>query len=414
MVNIEGSFESDILESDIDEAYEALFEEASSEEVGYYLLPEEKDTISKIESFCASYDFDSIKNVVVVGIGGSSLGTKAVDRLLVDSPHRNDKRLIFLENVDPNEIERNMKGVELSESFFIVISKSGGTIETTSIFKYLLNRFNLTFDSDEFRSRFVVVTDFNSPLDQFANENDLVSFHIPANVGGRFSVFSAVGLLPFHIVGHRVREILGGAKVLKESFFAKKEDTLVKKAYLYAKDKKISQNVLFSYSSSFNYFNDWYVQLWGESLGKINRDGEHVGLTPIRLIGSIDQHSFLQLIIEGVRDKSVTFIKVEDFQNDLQIPDISIPHLEKTNFINNHTFNTLINAQCDATMQSVKDQGITVDLIKLDKVCEAEVGYLIFYFELLTSLTGYFLNVNSYDQPGVELGKEILKSRFTS
>ncbi len=412
MVKIEGTYESEILESDISEAYEALFEEAESGEVGYYFLSEDKDTISSIEEFCAEYDFSSIKNVVVVGIGGSSLGTKAVDRLLLDLPHRADKNLLFLENVDPNEIERNLKGVELSESFFIVISKSGGTIETTSIFKYLMDRFHLTFESDEFRKRFAIITDENSPLDIFAKENDLVTFHIPLNVGGRFSVLSAVGLLPLHIMGYHVREILGGAKMLKESFFAKKEDEIVKKAYLYAKNRKITQNVLFSYASSFSYFNDWYVQLWAESLGKINRDGEHVGLTPVGLIGSIDQHSFLQLIIEGVRDKSVTFIKVEDFQNDLKIPNISIPHLEKTDFINSHTFSELINAQCDATMQSVKEQGIVTDMITLGRVCEMEVGYLIFYYELLTSLTGHFLNIHSYDQPGVELGKRILKDKF--
>jgi glucose-6-phosphate isomerase len=413
MVEYIGSFESDILDSDISEAYEAIIEECKSEEVGYYNLPQDVDTITSVEKFCADYDFSSVKNIVVVGIGGSSLGTKAIDYLLQDSPQREDKNLLFLENVDPNEIERSLKGVEFEESFFIVISKSGGTIETTSHLKYLSDRYRVPFESDRFRERFVVITDPNSPLDAFAKETGVKVFNMPKNVGGRFSVFSAVGILPLQILGYDVRGMLKSAKALKESFFAKKEDDLIKKAYYYAKNsKEFPINVIFSYSSNFRYFNDWFVQLWGESLGKINRDGERVGLTPVGVIGSIDQHSFLQLIIEGPRDKTVTMIKVRDFQNDLTIPDISIPYLQKTDFINSQKFSTLLNAQCDATMESIKDQGITVDMIELEKITEAEVGELILYFELLTSVTGYFLNINTYDQPGVELGKKILKTKF--
>ncbi|RUM66299.1 MAG: glucose-6-phosphate isomerase [Sulfurospirillum sp.] len=406
------------------EAYSALKEELDGGEVGYYLLPEDISLVANIESYILEKNLasDRIENVVILGIGGSSLGTKAIDRLLEYSTkrdenairRRNNKNLIFLENVDPNEIEESLKGVRVDNSVFIVISKSGGTIETTSSFKFLLKRFGLTFDDEVFQNSFIIITDKNSPLDQFANDFNLKVFHLPTNVGGRFSVLSAVGLLPLALVGYDIGEILAGAKELKESFFAKKEDMLIKKAYYYAINReKTPINVLFSYSSAFKFFNEWFVQLWAESLGKINRDGEHVGLTPVGLIGSIDQHSFLQLIIEGPKDKNVTMIKVKNFDNDLMIPDITLPHLEKTDFINNHTFNELINAQCDATMQSILDQDIGLDRIVIDRLTEKSVGYLILYFELLTSLTGYFLNLNTYDQPGVELGKKILQERFS-
>ncbi len=425
MIEREHFFESGADEAIVAEAYQAIVEEAEGDEVGYYHLPDDQALVSRIEAFVLERDLarESLENVVVLGIGGSSLGTKAIDTLLALTHHRdesrlrrrNDKNLIFLENVDPNEIEENLKGVRVENSIFIVISKSGGTIETTSSLKYLLGRFEIGFDDARFRDSFVVVTDEHSPLDRMAQEYGVKAFHIPANVGGRFSVLSSVGLLPLCILGYDIGELLKGAKELKESFFAKKEDALIQKAYFYASRKEqIPMNVLFSYSSAFKYFNQWYVQLWGESLGKLNLDGEHVGLTPIGLIGSIDQHSFLQLIIEGPKDKSVTMIKVENFENDLKIPNISIPHLEKTDFINNHTFNELINAQCDATMQSILDQGVPVDRIVIDRLSERSVGYLIFYYELLTSLVGYFLHINTYDQPGVELGKEILKKRFTS
>lgn len=406
-------FKSDIVESELEEAYSAIIEEADSGDIGYYLLPEDNETLEQIETFCQEYGFEAIKNVVVIGIGGSSLGTKAIDHMLSHTQNRNDKNLIFMENVDPNEIERNLKHVRFEESFFIMISKSGGTIETTSSVKYIVDKYGVSFESEAFKKHFAVITDPLSPLDLFAKEQGLTSFHLPLNVGGRFSVFTPVGLLPLCILGYDVKKMLEGAWRLKTSFFNKEEDTLVKKAHYYATNQeRLPINVLFSYSSSFTYFNDWYVQLWGESLGKLDRDGTRVGLTPIGLVGSIDQHSFLQLIIEGPQNKTVTMIKVEDFENEMTIPDVSIPHLEKTNFINNHSFNTLINAQCDATMQSIKDQDVDVDMLCLPRLDEFNVGELIFYYELLTSLTGYFLNVNTYDQPGVELGKVILKEKF--
>jgi glucose-6-phosphate isomerase len=413
MSNMEHFFQSDMIESDTEEAYRAIIEESESGDIGYYTLPEDTQTLQEIKDFCANYDFSTIKNIVIIGIGGSSLGTKAIDHMLSHRENRNDKNLIFMENVDPNEIARNLKDVKFEESFFIMISKSGGTIETTSHVKYIVDKYGISFDSPAFVKHFAIITDPHSPLDQFAKDFTLTTFHLPLNVGGRFSVFTPVGLLPLTILGYDVEKMLEGARALKESFFAMKEDAMVRKAHYYASNQeRLPINVLFTYSSSFKYFNDWYVQLWGESLGKINRDGERVGLTPIGIVGSVDQHSFLQLIIEGPQNKTVTMIKVEDFENDMKIPDVSIPHLEKTNFINNHTFNTLINAQCDATMQSIKDQDVDVDLITLPRLDEKTAGEMILYYELLTSITGHFLNVNTYDQPGVELGKVILKEKF--
>ncbi len=399
---------------EIEEVYKSVENELESGTVGYYILPEASHA-KEIKSFCDKYDFQTkgIKNIAIIGIGGSSLGTRAIDTLLENSDVRNDKNLIFFENVDPNEISKNLKDLKLEETFFIVISKSGSTVETISHFKYLLSYFDLSFDSEKLREHFVTITDANSALDKFSHEFGLKSFNLPMNVGGRFSVLSVVGLLPLYILGYDIDKILLGAKELKDSFFNKNEDDICKKAILFANEYKQKPiNVVFSYSSSFKYFNDWYVQLWGESLGKIDFDGNKVGLTPIGLIGSIDQHSFLQLIIEGSLDKTVTMIKVKDMQNDLLIPDIKIPFLQKTDFINGETFNTLLNAQCDATMQSIKEQDIATDIIELEKIDEKSVGYLIFYYELLTSMVGKLLNVDTYNQPGVEFGKQILQKKF--
>ncbi len=414
MIKRELCFETQADEMTIAEAYDALFAEMESGKAGYYLLPE-SDMVSRIDAFIDTYDFDArgIRNIVVIGIGGSSLGTRAIDTLLRHTSSRNGRRLVFFENVDPLEISDNLADLRFEESFFIMISKSGSTIETTSHVKFLLAHFEVSIDSERFREHFAFITDADSPLDQFGKDAEVPVFHIPHNVGGRFSVLSAVGLLPLRLLGYDTRALLAGAGALKNSFFERKEDLLVLKAHHYAKHhKEVPINVLFSYGSSFRDFNAWYVQLWGESLGKKRSDGTHVGLTPVGIIGSIDQHSFLQLLIEGPRDKTVTMIKVDDFEKEIEIPDISLPHIEKTDYINGHTFQELLNAQCDATMESIMQQGISVDEIEMGRLDEYNVGYLIMYYELLTSLCGHFLGVNTYDQPGVELGKQILKEKF--
>jgi len=130
-------------------------------------------------------------------------------------------------------------------------------------------------------------------------------------------------------------------------------------------------------------------------------------------IGSVDQHSFLQLIMQGPRDKTVTFIKVENFQKVMKIPDISLRFIESTDYINGYSFNELIDSECEATKESISKQGINVDMIVPDEIMEKNIGELIMYYELLTSLCGIMLEIDSYNQPGVETGKQILRKKFT-
>jgi glucose-6-phosphate isomerase len=243
--------------------------------------------------------------------------------------------------------------------------------------------------------------------------------HLPDNVGGRFSVLSTVGLVPLALCGIDIQALLNGAKTIKQSFFndGYLKDTLLKKAVFYAKNHaQYNINCIFAYSETLKYFCEWYVQLWGESLGKHQRHSAfHVGLTPIGLIGPKDQHSFLQLIMEGTRDKSVTFIKIEDFDDNISIPDITLPHLEMLDTLNNLPFAQLINMQCDSVMESLEAQkDIPIDSIILPKVNEKTIGSLIYYYELLTSLMGELIDVNTYDQPGVEAGKIILKKKLNT
>ncbi len=382
-----------------------LKDEMDTETVGYYKLPSlSKEIIKTLEQ----QDFSKISQVVVIGIGGSSLGIKAIEQIL--RPYsKTAKEMIFLENSDPVSISQNLNKVQKENACFFVISKSGSTIETTSIFKTLIKFCDIDLHLKADQQRVYAITDAGSVLSDFAKANTLQEFNIPENVGGRFSVLSAVGVAPLYIAGYDMTKVLQGAGAFEKRFFRAEENHLIEKAsYLVQNAAHSPINVLFSYADRLENFTKWFVQLWAESLGKVDKKGQHVGLTPIGLIGAVDQHSFLQLIIEGPRDKCVTFIKIDDFKADLSIPDITLEGIEKTNFINNKKFNLLINAQCDATMQSLTDTGVDTDIITLDCVTPENIGALIMYFELLTSVVGIKLDINTYDQPGVELGKQIL------
>ena len=388
---------------DENQVLEALKKEEES--IGYYSLPEQD--IDKIEKFSQTINK---KHIVIIGIGGSSLGTKAVYDFL---RYKNsfDKKLYFCESTDPVLLNSTFSDLDLKDSLFLIISKSGTTIETISIFKYLLTKVELL------KENFVIISDNGSALHNLAIDKELPYFEIPKNVGGRFSVLSSVGLVPLSILGVDIKKLLHGAKTVKDSFFNQEQayEDILNKAFFYSKNLfKYNINCLFSYSESLRSFNDWYIQLWGESLGKKQLHSSlNIGLTPIGLIGPTDQHSFLQLIIEGKRDKSVTFIKIKDFDIHMQVPNISIPHLEKLDFINEEDFSSLINKQADSIIESLSNKGdIPLDIIEIEHINEQTIGELFFYFELLTSTVAKLIDINAYDQPGVEDGKKILRGYF--
>ncbi len=381
-------------------AFAALQKEREGGEVGYYFLPDESVVLSDV---ACEIGYDT---VVVIGIGGSSLGSKAIYSAL---HHKLNKKMLFLENPDPLELREKFASIEPEQSLFFVVSKSGTTIETISIFKALLQHFDLGLPNE----RIKIITDADSPLHHFADRYDLQCFTIPKNVGGRFSVLSAVGIVPLTLAGVDTKRLLDGARAFLYSFFSGNEEHLLYKASFFAKEqKRYPINVLFSYGTYLEDLTKWYVQLWGESLGKKDAKGERVGLTPVGHIGSVDQHSFLQLIIDGPQDKTVTFLKVKDFGNDLLIPPLRFDHLQKTDFVNGRTFTELLNAECDATKEAVMMQGVPADTIEMEKLDEESLGELIIYYELLTAAVGALLGINTYNQPGVELGKQILRKKF--
>jgi glucose-6-phosphate isomerase len=382
---------------------EDIFEKIVLEKamVGYYDLPSQDiGYLQKLDRFTQ-------KNIVVVGIGGSSLGTYAICDFL---GHSSQKDIIFLESTDPLSLKAKLDSFDVKDAVYVVISKSGTTIETIAILKYLHHITHLDRDNT------IIVSEVGSSLYQYTKKFGLDFYEIAKNIGGRFSVLSSVGLVPLYLLGYDISLILKGASSIAQSFFAKEKyhDILMKKARFISENKdKYNINALFSYTEALSGFNKWYIQLWGESLGKIDEYSVNKGLTPIGLLGPVDQHSFLQLIVEGKRDKTLTFIKIKDFQSDITIPHKTIEHLQALDILNGLDFATLINLQADATIESVKNlKDIPVDVIELENTTEYEIGKLMYYYMLLTSLVAKFVGIDAYNQPGVELGKVILKEKL--
>jgi len=378
--------------------------EKELETVGYYSLHEQD--INLIQSYAKSIKNDYI---YVIGIGGSSLGGKAIYTFLRRS-YKFKKKLFFLDTIDPLRINYLLSLGDLKNSQFIIISKSGSTVEPVSILKYIDSKVKIT------KHNCSVISGKNSLLWNFALENNLTKFLIPENVGGRFSVFSPVGLVPLAIIGVDIKKLLDGCKVVHESFFKKEEyyDLIINKARFLVENKsRFTMNIIFSYSSVFKDFNRWFVQLWAESIGKKNINGTRQGLTPISLIGPDDQHSFLQLILDGPRDKTVTFFKIKNLKDVSIIPNAEKFNCFNLNVLNGKSFNQLINLQADSTYESIlQEKDIPCDKITIENIDEFNIAKLMYRFFLLTSTVGSFLQINTYDQPAVELGKKILKNKL--
>jgi glucose-6-phosphate isomerase len=390
------------------EIFDKIKSERDGDKVGYYQLPEQ-DT-SEIKAYAATI---AKKHIMVIGIGGSSLGARAIYEFLLPANSKL-KNLSFLETIDPLKVNYSLDKIDLNNTQFVFISKSGDTIETISLLKYINSLVEINTANS------TIVSESSSNLTQFAKDNSIKAFNLAHNIGGRFSVFSVVGLLPLAMAGVDIDNLLNGCKRVSNSFFDQwgfYEPILEKAKFLVENKSRFHTNVIFSYSSTLESFNKWYIQLWAESLGKVNINSTRQGLTPVALIGPVDQHSFLQLIIDGVRNKTVTFIKIGDLKDNSLIP---VDTKNKFNVLDlqyaeNISFNELLNKQADATIQSIQEQDdIPCDVISIRTVDEFNIGSLMFTYQLLTSCIGAFLQINTYDQPGVEYGKINLRESLSN
>ena len=378
-----------------------------------------EETVWYVKEF-ASLVENRFENILVLGIGGSALGGIAVTEallkpywnLLSNEQRKGLPRIFFLDNIDPDCICGLLETLNLKKTLVNVITKSGDTVETMSQFMILKDLLHKEL-GDDYRKNIVATTDKKMGiLRQLADQEGYKIFYVPDDVGGRFSVFSSVGLVPFALVGLNIDKIINGIKdmdlELKNTDIRQNiaaQCALIN--YLMDTKKGKNQTVLMPYSSRLRYVSDWFVQLWAESLGKeFNKNGEKVntGSTPIRALGATDQHSQMQLFNEGPNNKLITFIRVKEFDKKLDIPKI----FEYTGigYLGGKSINDLINAEADSTRVSLADRKRPTMTLTLDKIDEYNIAQLLYLLEVQTAITGELYNINTFNQPGIEQSKD--------
>lgn len=379
-------------------------------ELPFYDLPRDHTGLQSIAEGARRIR-DSYKTLLVLGIGGSALGTKAVLEALPTAAGEGvDVRVV--DNLDPSTLGPLLESLDPASTAVNVISKSGATAETWA--QFLIVRRWLS-EVGRWQDRVVVTTDLESgPLRELARREDLPLFGVPDGVGGRFSVLSAVGLLPLAAAGIDIEALCAGAVDMDASVSgsaATRNPAALHAAALYLANTTAgaAMHVLMPYSDRLGRLSEWYAQLWAESIGKrFALDGEVVeaGQTPVRAVGATDQHSQIQLYVEGPRDKVVTFIRVEEHANELVIPRDEAD-VESVGYLGGHRLGALLNMEQRATELALVEASRPTSVITLARVDTESLGRLFHFFEVQTLVMGGLLGVNPLDQPGVEAGKRM-------
>ena len=349
-------------------------------------------------------------DVVVLGIGGSSLGAIALRSAL--GTIEGAPRLHVLDNIDPGTFAALLARVSLDRTLWCVVSKSGGTVETLS--QYAIVRERLAAAGLAASKHCVFVTDpTDGPLRAIAKRDGIPAFAVPANVGGRFSVLTPVGTLPGALAGHDVVALVAGARAMLASCDTpalSENPAGLFATLLWRAQQRVGQgtHVFMPYSDALRDIAPWFAQLWAESLGKVDADGLPQGPTPLAARGATDQHSLLQLLMEGPADKVVAFVRVASRDIDLtgpakgDIPDAAA-------FMRGRTLGELIDAEATATASALGRAGRPSLTISLERCDAHNVGELLMMLMLATVYAGALYRVNPLDQPGVELGKKLAK-----
>jgi glucose-6-phosphate isomerase len=397
-------------------------------EYGFYKLVDQDATVRQIKAFAEGLG-QAHDHILVLGIGGSALGTKALLNAL-RRPGWNEwddegrdffPRLTVLENVDPTSVAAALDRIDPRRVLVNVISKSGGTAETMA--QYLVVRRWLEEALGAAASRHLVFTTDPSrgALRELAQRERIATLDVPPDVGGRFSVLSPVGLLPAALVGIDIEGLLDGARYAVKRSDA--DDLLQNPAALYAglhfaadTDLGARVHVLMPYTDRLRELAEWYRQLWAESLGKrVDRKGHtlHNGPTPVGAVGATDQHSQVQLFMEGPFDKVITFAVVDDLGVDLTIPAPqegdggTAPLPPDLQYLQGHTLGELLRAEYEATSSALGQMGRMSCTLRLPDLTAATIGETIMFYQLATGYAGAWYGIDPFDQPGVELGKRL-------
>ncbi len=376
-----------------------------SGKLGFMELPENtalfQDTLELAHEIEKSSD-----RMIVCGIGGSSLGLKA----LLGAMEKSQSGVSVVDSPDSRMLEKLMSRLNPDSTALAVITKSGGTAETMSIFLTLYRWLRESRDAD---SRIIAITDpRKGDLRRLALDRAWNSLPVPNSVGGRFSVLSPVGLFPAAFAGIDIKSLLQGALAVSEDYFENGSDSVTARiAAGYLHNFKIRPvHVFFPYDDRLYDTALWFAQLWGESLGKrTDLSGNEVftGQTPLACRGPADQHSLVQLFTEGPRDKTVTILTTPGDSSAARIPG-GFNDYPSIAYLEGRTPDDLRLAEAEATGKALEEVGIPVSYIKMRSLDEHSLGELLMSLEIATVLTGIALNINPLDQPGVELCKVLI------
>jgi len=383
----------------LDESIKKYTETLNSPDIGFFYLPQNSQLLSASQEVYKKFKHKKV--FIHVGIGGSALGP---DMFLKALGSKDGVDFIFINNIDPDGLSRQLTNVEIKEALIYIVSKSGTTAETVAAMSILAAKLkDAGIKENEFHNYFVFCTDpVKGDLRKIATEWNVETLSVPANIGGRFSVLTPVGFLPMLFAGIDAQAVLSGAAALQGKLSHPTEALEFFKLASWLKDlhdQGVSQTVMMPYSSLLKEYSAWFVQLWAESLGK---DGK--GLTPIPAYGATDQHSQMQLFMEGPNDKAIFIIEVEKFESDFSLQNTingdSFKSLSKFNL------STLMKAELLGTLEALKENKRHVVHLSLSRVNAEGLGQLVLFSECLTVLMGQFFEVDPFNQPGVEAGKK--------
>lgn len=346
------------------------------------------------------------KTMVVVGIGGSDLGSRAIQQALTsDQP---PMEVIFHgDSTDPVQISRLLKKINLDETVFNIVSKSGQTVETTAQYLFFKNIYQQKYagQSGRWATHFVFTTDPKEGLlRKEANQFEILTVPIPPNVGGRFSVLTPVGLLPALAMGVDIEQLTQGAR----DFFQQASSLEMSQAFagsqyqLYLQGIKVV--VMMPYAIQLEEFARWFRQLWAESLGK-----EGKGILPIQARGPADQHSQEQFYTQGVPMQSLLYLRINQRSENYELQSIDIP---EASYLEGHSFGEIINIEQQASALSLKKQGRPSATLEIQELSAYTLGQLFAFFEMAVIYLAEMLEVNAFDQPGVEQSKQIIYARL--
>lgn len=382
--------------------------------LGWMNLPTnfDKEEFARIEKAAKKIQKDS-DVLVVIGIGGSYLGARAVIETLTSTfynmlpdKQRKTPQIFFVgNNMSPNYINDLLECIEKKDISINVISKSGTTLEPAMAFRIFREYLESKYGIDEARKRIYVTTDkTKGALKTLSNEEEYETFVIPDNIGGRYSVLTAVGLLPIAVAGVDIKRLMEGARNAQEKY--NEEDLKYNDCYKYAVIRNILYNqnktteILVNYEPKMLYFTEWWKQLYGESEGK-----EGKGIFPAGTIFTTDLHSLGQYIQEGKRNLFETVINIEKSKTNIKLK-ADEDNIDGLNYLEGKDLDYVNHKAMEATIEAHVSGDVPNVVINMERIDEENLGELIYFFELACAISGKLLGVNPFNQPGVEKYKK--------